>query len=95
MFALPAYMTIFRFSSKCREITQNRPNLLRKRVRDTLRVASCVGEPHASPRDIPRKPATFIAKFGQNRPNAVKIVSFSSTFATNVASSHGMSPGLM
>ena len=60
-----------------------------------MRVASYVGKPHVSPRDIPRKPATFVAKFGQNRPNAVKIMSFSSTFATNVASSHGMSPGLL
>ena len=95
IFASAAYMTIFRISSKCREITQNRPNLLKKSVRDTLRVALCVGEPHVSPRDIPIKPATFVAKFGQNRPNAVKIMSFSNTFATNVVSSHGMSPELM
>ena len=60
-----------------------------------MRVALCVSEAHVDPGDIPRKPATFVAKVDQNRPNAWKIVSFSSTFATNVARSQGMSSELV
>ena len=87
-------MTIFRFDLKCPKNTQNWPNKLRKRVRDTLRLVSGVSKPRVDTGDIPRKFATFVAKFVQNRPNAMKIVSFSSTFATNVAGFHGMSPVL-
>ena len=92
---IPAKMMIFRFDLKWLKITQKRSNKLRKSVEDTLRVASCVSEPHADPKHIPCKPATFVAKLDKNRPNAMKILSFSSTFATNVAGSHGMSPVVM